>query len=141
MSIPNFRAYAVTTEKEVVNLMPSATSTESGRRTGQSRAVPVGRISPAQNASPLSERQDARDDGPKKEPGPAPGIRLSRPPDKPIAPEPFEPALGQALIRRTLAKSGVHMAQPLASPGPGDTRDQPTAAADRRWLVLAVVAV
>ena len=44
------------------------------------------------------------------------------------------------------------MAQPLASPGPGDTRDHPTggpgdtrdhptAAADRRWLVLAVVAV
>ena len=33
------------------------------------------------------------------------------------------------------------MAQPLVSPGPGDTRDHPTAAADRRWLVLAVVAV
>ena len=33
------------------------------------------------------------------------------------------------------------MAQPVASPGPGDTRDHPTAPADRRWLVLAVVAV
>jgi EmrB/QacA subfamily drug resistance transporter len=33
------------------------------------------------------------------------------------------------------------MAQPVASPGPGDTQDHPTAPADRRWLVLAVVAV
>jgi EmrB/QacA subfamily drug resistance transporter len=33
------------------------------------------------------------------------------------------------------------MAQPLASSGPGDTRDHPTAPDDRRWLVLAVVAV
>ena len=33
------------------------------------------------------------------------------------------------------------MAQPIASPGPRDTQDQPTAPADRRWLVLAVVAV
>ena len=32
------------------------------------------------------------------------------------------------------------MAQPVASPGPGDTQDQ-TAPADQRWLVLAVVAV
>jgi EmrB/QacA subfamily drug resistance transporter len=32
------------------------------------------------------------------------------------------------------------MAQPVASQGPGDTRD-PTAPADQRWLVLAVVAV
>ncbi len=33
------------------------------------------------------------------------------------------------------------MAQPVASPGPRDTQDHPTAPADRRWLVLAVVAV
>src|SRR5258705_9185038 len=33
------------------------------------------------------------------------------------------------------------MAQPIASPGPRDTQDHPTAPADRRWLVLAVVAV
>src|SRR6266567_353599 len=33
------------------------------------------------------------------------------------------------------------MAQPVASPGPRDTQDHPTAAADRRWLVLVVVAV
>ena len=33
------------------------------------------------------------------------------------------------------------MAQPVASPGPGDTQDHPAAPADRRWLVLAVVAV
>ena len=33
------------------------------------------------------------------------------------------------------------MAQPAASPGPGDTRDHPTAPADRRWMILAVVAV
>ncbi len=33
------------------------------------------------------------------------------------------------------------MAQPMASPGPGDAQDHPTAPADRRWLVLAVVAV
>jgi hypothetical protein len=33
------------------------------------------------------------------------------------------------------------MAQQVASPGPGDTRDHPTAPADRRWLVLVVVAV
>ncbi len=33
------------------------------------------------------------------------------------------------------------MAQSVASAGPGDTRDHPTAPADRRWWVLAVVAV
>ena len=33
------------------------------------------------------------------------------------------------------------MSQPVASPGPGDTQDHPTAPDDRRWLVLAVVAV
>src|SRR5260370_970774 len=33
------------------------------------------------------------------------------------------------------------MAQPVASPGPRDTQDRPTAPADRRWLVLVVVAV
>jgi EmrB/QacA subfamily drug resistance transporter len=33
------------------------------------------------------------------------------------------------------------MAQPVASAGPGDTRDHRTAPADRRWWVLAVVAV
>ncbi len=33
------------------------------------------------------------------------------------------------------------MAQPVASPGPRDTQDHPTAPADRRWLVLVVVAV
>jgi len=33
------------------------------------------------------------------------------------------------------------MTQPVASPGPGDTRVHPTAPADRRWLILAVVAV
>jgi EmrB/QacA subfamily drug resistance transporter len=33
------------------------------------------------------------------------------------------------------------MAQPVASQGPRDTQDHPTAPADRRWLVLAVVAV
>ena len=33
------------------------------------------------------------------------------------------------------------MAQPIASPGLGGTHDRPTAPADRRWLVLVVVAV
>ena len=33
------------------------------------------------------------------------------------------------------------MAQPVASPGPSDTRDHPTALADRRWMVLVVVAI
>src|SRR6266699_1158749 len=33
------------------------------------------------------------------------------------------------------------MAQPVASPGPRDTQDHPTAPGDRRWLVLVVVAV
>jgi MFS family permease len=33
------------------------------------------------------------------------------------------------------------MAQPVASPGPGDTQDHPLAPADRRWLVLGVVAI
>src|SRR5450631_1811254 len=33
------------------------------------------------------------------------------------------------------------MAQPIASSGPRDTRDHPTALADRRWMVLAVVAI
>src|SRR5258708_4817102 len=33
------------------------------------------------------------------------------------------------------------MAQPVASPGPRGTQDHPTAPADRRWLVLAVVSV
>jgi hypothetical protein len=33
------------------------------------------------------------------------------------------------------------MAEPVASPGPGGWQDQPTAPPDRRWLVLAVVAV
>jgi EmrB/QacA subfamily drug resistance transporter len=33
------------------------------------------------------------------------------------------------------------MAQPIASPGPRDTQDRPTTPDDRRWLVLAVVAV
>src|SRR5712691_6234364 len=46
------------------------------------------RISPAQNASPHSERQNARDDGPKNEPRPAPRIRRSRPPNEPTAPDP-----------------------------------------------------
>ena len=32
------------------------------------------------------------------------------------------------------------MAQPVASPGPGDTQDHPLAPADRRWLILVVVA-
>ena len=33
------------------------------------------------------------------------------------------------------------MAQPVASPGPRDTQDHPTAPADRRWLILVVVAI
>src|SRR5450755_1724214 len=33
------------------------------------------------------------------------------------------------------------MAQPVASPGPRDTQDHPTAPADRRWLILVVVSV
>jgi EmrB/QacA subfamily drug resistance transporter len=33
------------------------------------------------------------------------------------------------------------MAQPAGSPGPRDTQDQPTAPADRRWMILAVVGV
>ena len=33
------------------------------------------------------------------------------------------------------------MARPVASPGPRDTLDHPAALADRRWLVLAVVAI
>ena len=33
------------------------------------------------------------------------------------------------------------MAQPVASPGSRDTQDHPTALADRRWMVLAVVAI
>jgi hypothetical protein len=33
------------------------------------------------------------------------------------------------------------MAQPVTSPGPQDTAGHPAAAADRRWLVLVVVAV
>ena len=33
------------------------------------------------------------------------------------------------------------MTQPAASPRPGDTLDHPTAPADRRWMILAVVAV
>src|SRR6266436_5993701 len=33
------------------------------------------------------------------------------------------------------------MAQPVASPGPLDTQGHPTAPADRRWLILVVVAV
>ena len=33
------------------------------------------------------------------------------------------------------------MGQPVASPGPRDTQDDPTAPADQRSLVLAVVAV
>ena len=33
------------------------------------------------------------------------------------------------------------MAQPVASPGPGDTQDHPRAPADRRWSVLVVVAI
>src|SRR6266567_759540 len=33
------------------------------------------------------------------------------------------------------------MAQPIASPGPRDTQDHPLAPADRRWLVLVVVAI
>src|SRR2546421_2149791 len=33
------------------------------------------------------------------------------------------------------------MAQQVASPGPRDTQHHPTAPADRRWLVLVVVAV
>ena len=33
------------------------------------------------------------------------------------------------------------MAQPAASPGPRVTQDQPTAPADRRWMILAVVGV
>src|ERR1700733_10816944 len=37
-------------------------------------------------------------------------------------------------------RGGVHMAQPVASPGSWDTQD-PAEPADRRWWVLAVVAV
>ena len=33
------------------------------------------------------------------------------------------------------------MAQPIASPGPRDTQDHPLAPADRRWLILVVVAI
>ena len=33
------------------------------------------------------------------------------------------------------------MAQPVASPGPGDMQDHPTAPAERRWFILAVVAI
>jgi EmrB/QacA subfamily drug resistance transporter len=33
------------------------------------------------------------------------------------------------------------MAQPVASPGPRDTHDHPTAPADRRWMILVVVAI
>jgi len=33
------------------------------------------------------------------------------------------------------------MAQPVASPGPGDRQDHPTPPAERRWLILAVVAI
>jgi len=33
------------------------------------------------------------------------------------------------------------MAEPVASPGPQDRQDHPTAPADRRWMILAVVAV
>ena len=33
------------------------------------------------------------------------------------------------------------MAQPIASPGSRDTQDHPTAPADRRWLILVVVAI
>ena len=33
------------------------------------------------------------------------------------------------------------MAQPIASPGPRDMQDHPTAPAERRWLVLVVVAI
>ena len=51
--------------------------------TGPGSSCP--RIRPAPNASPHSDRQNARDDGPKNESRPAPGIRRSRPPDKPIA--------------------------------------------------------
>ncbi len=40
-----------------------------------------------------------------------------------------------------IGKSGVHMAQPAASPGPRDTQDHPAAPADRRWMILVVVAV
>jgi len=46
------------------------------------------RISPAQNASPHSERQIARDDGLKNESRSAPRIRRSRPSNKAIAPDP-----------------------------------------------------
>src|ERR1700748_303109 len=41
----------------------------------------------------------------------------------------------------TTSKSGVDMAQPIASPGRGNTQDRATAPADRRWLVLVVVAL
>src|SRR5450432_1671903 len=33
------------------------------------------------------------------------------------------------------------MAQPVASPGPRDRQDQPARPADRRWMILAVVAI
>ena len=33
------------------------------------------------------------------------------------------------------------MAQPVASPGPRDTQDHPTAPDDRRWMILVVVAI
>jgi EmrB/QacA subfamily drug resistance transporter len=33
------------------------------------------------------------------------------------------------------------MAQPVASPGPQDAQDHPTAPADRRWMILVVVAI
>jgi hypothetical protein len=61
------------------------------------------RISPAQNASPHSERQIARDDGLKNESRSAPRIRRSQPSNKLIAPDPLSRPLGQTLIRRTVA--------------------------------------
>ena len=33
------------------------------------------------------------------------------------------------------------MAQPVASPDPRETQDHPTSPGDRRWMILAVVAV
>jgi len=53
------------------------------------------RISPAQNASPHSERQNARDAGLTNESRPAPRIRRSRPSNKPVAPDPLSRPLAR----------------------------------------------
>src|SRR6266542_4386364 len=98
------------------------------------------RISPAQNASPHSERQIARDGGLKNESRPAPRIRRSRPSNKPIAPD--RRPLGQTLIRRTLANRELTWHSQSLHQVPGICRcHMPRKTAGRRWLVLLVVAV